>query len=129
MRSLLQKKSYGSVKVFWFDRELALYLAKEACRKIISSEKDVVKVGIFGSVAKGNAAPGSDLDILIVVKECALKPLERSERFLPYFKELDIGVDLFCYTLEEAKRSSFFQENAKEAIWVCRAGHDLSNVN
>jgi len=117
-QSVLQKKSYGSVKVFWLDRKLALTLAEEACRKILRSEKDVVKVGIFGSIARGNAAPGSDLDILIVVKDSDLKPFERSRRFLPYFSDIELGVDIFCYTLEEAERSGFFKKNAEEAIWV-----------
>jgi uncharacterized protein len=55
---------------------------------------------LFGSRARGEAAPGSDLDVIIVA-ETDRPPVERFRDYLPAIARAGIGVDLFVYTPEE----------------------------
>jgi predicted nucleotidyltransferase len=62
---------------------------------IISSLKNegVKKIGVFGSYAKGNASPKSDLDLLVAFsKKKSLLDIVRIEREL--FEKLNIKIDL-----------------------------------
>ncbi len=60
---------------------------------------EVVEVWLFGSVARGEAVPGSDADLFIILDDCQLPFLERSLAYQPEF--CGIGVDVFAYTREE----------------------------
>ena len=68
MQSVIQKKSYGSVKTFWLNKELLDVKLKQAVKKVLSEKKEVEKVVLFGSFAGGKATVSSDMDILLVVK-------------------------------------------------------------
>lgn len=62
---------------------------------IISSLKNegAKKIGVFGSHAKGNASPKSDLDLLVAFsKKKSLLDIVRIEREL--FEKLNIKIDL-----------------------------------
>ncbi|NOX54146.1 MAG: nucleotidyltransferase domain-containing protein [Planctomycetes bacterium] len=104
--------------IFWLDRKLALERAKEAAGRVLAECPDVVRVGIFGSVATGRAVPGSDVDVLIVLSQSDERPLDRPARFQPYFETVGLPVDLFCFTEDEAAGSRFFQTAAAQAVWV-----------
>jgi predicted nucleotidyltransferase len=119
---VLRKKSYGSVKTFWLDRQLALELALAACRRILGEREEVLRVGIFGSIARGNAVPGSDLDVLVLLARADVRPVDRSLPYVAYFDALGLPTDVLCFTEEEAASSPMFQRNAPEAIWLARDG-------
>lgn len=67
MRSYIVERSYGSVKVFYIDRERLINDLKKWAEKV-SKLFNVSEIILFGSIAKGNATPGSDADVLIVVE-------------------------------------------------------------
>lgn len=54
---------------------------------------------VFGSLARGDAVPGSDVDLLLILQASELPFLERSVRYRP--AGVGIGVDVFAYTREE----------------------------
>ncbi len=54
---------------------------------------------VFGSFAKGNYAPGSDVDILIVLSHSSRPFRDRIPELLP--GAFPVGLDLFPYTREE----------------------------
>jgi len=81
---------------------------------------DVLRVGIFGSVATGRAVPGSDLDVLIVLRHSDERPIDRPARFQQYFEHIGLPVDLFCFTEAEASGSRFVRSISREAIWIER---------
>ncbi len=120
MPSLVREKSYGSVRVFWLDRERALSLTLDAGRRLLAADEAVLKVGVFGSIARGCAVPGSDVDLLILLKDSYVRPLNRPALYLPYFEGIGLPVELFCFTEEEADKSTFFARNAREARWLER---------
>ena len=102
MRSFVQEKSYGSVKVFWLDRARLLQALEEKAAELLATFPEVLAVVLFGSLARGEATPRSDADLLLLVGE-APPFLERPGRYLPLFADLGFPVDLFVYTPKEAE--------------------------
>lgn len=54
---------------------------------------------MFGSLARGDAAPGSDADLLMIVSHSPASFLDRSARYYPPFCE--VGMDILVYTRAE----------------------------
>jgi len=102
--SAVQKKLYGSVKVFWLNKELVLQNLKECSKRLIKERKEVEEVRLFGSLAEGRAVPKSDVDLLIITK-CP----EFGETYRNYFSEIGLPVDLFWCTKEKIKENTFYQ--------------------
>ena len=111
MRSVIQKKSYNSVKVFYLDKNLLEEKIKEGIKKIIRECKEVEKIVIFGSFAKNRMTVSSDIDILIIVNSSSEKFLDRPLKYKKYFN-LGIDVDIFVYTVEEIKKGIPLVETA-----------------
>ena len=78
-----------------------LEIIKKYVRELKNHNIPVQEVILFGSVAAGKATPASDVDIVITIKESDRRFIDRSLRFLGYFSEADLGVDIFAYTLDE----------------------------
>lgn len=104
MRSLVRKASYGSVTTFWLDRDEALRRLRQAAERLIAARSDVEAVYLFGSLAEGRAVPGSDADVLVVLRQSEVRWLDRPLAFAPCFSDCGLGVELFCYTLDEVER-------------------------
>ncbi len=71
MQSIIQKKSYGSVKVYFLDSDLL----KERITTIIHK--------------------------LIVIDSSSERFIDRPSNYLPYFESIPLDVDCFVYTAEE----------------------------
>jgi len=67
----------------------------------LASRDDVLEVSLFGSLARGNYAPGSDADIYILLKEDSRRFMDRIPEFLKHFSGAGLPVEVFPYTLEE----------------------------
>ena len=75
-------------------------LLKEVVRRIVSAV-DPEKIILFGSHAYGKAKKGSDLDLLVIVKESSLPRYKRS---VPIYKALAgilVPKDVVVYTEKE----------------------------
>ncbi len=105
MPSIVEKRSYGSVEVFWLDSAEAIRRLGEAAQRLVADRQDVVGVYLFGSLAEGRAVPGSDADILILLDHADRRWVDRPLEFAGYFDGLGMPVDLFCYAREEAARN------------------------
>jgi predicted nucleotidyltransferase len=101
MPSVIQKRSYNSVRVFWLDRTLLERNILRAVGRLSAGCPEVQRVILFGSVAESRHAVSSDVDILIILKESKERFLDRPSRFKDFFKEVGVGVDLFVYTQDE----------------------------
>ena len=87
-----------------------------------ASRSDVVRVGYFGSYARGDWGVGSDLDLVVILTECSEPPLRRGLAF-DTISGLPVPVDLLVYTREEwrlleAQEAPFAQRLRAEAVWV-----------
>lgn len=119
MPSVVQKKSYGSVKVFWLDRRETIDRLRVCAQRLLDLHPEIESVGLFGSLAEGTATPGSDADLLIVLSSRPTQAFhERSNPYQPHFSELGIGVDLFCYSRDEILDNEFAANAAASARWL-----------
>jgi len=95
------------------DREELLRAELERIAAILSSRQDVVRVLVFGSVARGRVHRQSDLDLIIVQRT--------SKRFLDRLDEMyrlllpRVACDILVYSPEE------FARMQKESSFVARA--------
>jgi predicted nucleotidyltransferase len=60
---------------------------------------EIEEIWLFGSLARGDAVPGSDADLLIVLRPSPLSFLARSAHYQPDF--CGVGVDTLAYTRAE----------------------------
>lgn len=63
---------------------------------------DLLAVGVFGSYGRGDAGVGSDLDLLLILKECSEPIWERLRRWDT--ASLPLACDLLVYSLAEWQR-------------------------
>ena len=105
-RSVIRKQSFGSVTVFWLDRELLKSRLAAAARTLGREHEAVTRVVLFGSVAADRAVPSSDADVLVVVRDSGERFIDRSPAFRGYFSDIGMGVDLFVYTEAEIRSQS-----------------------
>lgn len=122
MPSIVQKKSSGSVKIFWHDRQAAINKLRLAAHRVLDRHPEVTSVGLFGSLAAGTSTPRSDADILIMFFES--EPREpfhkRAPRYQPEFEGIGISVDIFCYMPQEILGNKFASDAEASALWLAR---------
>ena len=84
-----------------------------------ASYLEIEQVILFGSLARGEAAPVSDADLLVILSWSVQQFLERIPRYLPV--GLPVGVGVFPYTREEVDRmlaegNLFIRQATQEGI-------------
>lgn len=118
-------KSSSSSVLRWPDRDavdaaLRAFAAREA-----QARPGLVRLGYFGSYARGDWGPGSDLDLVAVVDN-ASEPFER--RALAWdLNGLPVPADLLVYTAAEweallARGGRFARTLSGETFWVFERG-------
>lgn len=93
-----------NVRVFRLDREGVLARLRQAAQRLLEERAEVNQVWLFGSLARNDASPGSDADLLIVIRDGAGPFLERPQPLAPYFSGIGIGCDILVYTESEVNR-------------------------
>jgi predicted nucleotidyltransferase len=71
----------------------------EYAAELLASHPEVEEVVVFGSFVTGTWAPGSDLDVFLVLSHSDRSARDRIPEYLP--RTFPVGVDLFPYTREE----------------------------
>jgi len=81
---------------------------------------EVIRIGYFGSLARGNWGVGSDLDLIIIVEKSDEPFIRRGTAWDT--SSLPVPVDVLVYTLSEWKQmdpnSRFSRTLLKEVVWV-----------
>ena len=90
------------MRVWSLDREGLVAQVTALAARLAREFPEVVQVVLFGSAAEGRALPSSDVDLLVVVSSSQQRFLERADRYRPLFEPLEMGLDLFVYTSDEA---------------------------
>ena len=89
-------------------------------KQVVQQRQDVIRIGYFGSYARGDWGVGSDLDLVIVV-ENSDQPFERRAAKWDVM-ELPVPADVLVYTQREwqalNQRGRFYQTLMREAVWV-----------
>jgi len=83
------------------------------------SKPEILRIGDFGSYARGGAGAGSDLDIISIVTSAAPRTEYRRRGWDT--TSLPVPVDLLVYTADEFARlhsSRFSNGLAHETVWI-----------
>jgi predicted nucleotidyltransferase len=117
--SPIQQTSSPSVQVFWLNLKQVQTCLKKTVKQMVERHPEVEEVWLFGSLARGDAVPGSDADLMILLSESQLSFLERSLHYQLDF--CGVGMDLLVYTRAEAAQmqaagNPFFQAVYREGI-------------
>ena len=101
-QSGMETRSSGSVKVIYLDRDAVLHAVKAAVTRLAKRRPEVHRVTLFGSMVRGDAVPGSDVDLLIILSKADRPWRDRIPRYKP--SGVPIGVDVFPYTEDEVRK-------------------------
>lgn len=90
-----------------------------AARDLAARKPEVLKVIQFGSLARGDAVPGSDADVLVLLRSSRRTFLNRISHYR--LDGMSIGVDVFPYTQQELQRmqadsNPFVREERREGV-------------
>ncbi len=113
-------RSLSSSVLKWPDAHIVDQAVRRWAEKVVQLRKDILRIGYFGSYARGDWGVGSDLDLVIVVKK-ADQPFEK--RAIGWnLEELPVPADVLIYTEEEwqslDQRGRFYKKLMEEAVWV-----------
>jgi predicted nucleotidyltransferase len=114
MQSFIVEESLNSVKIFWLDQERLRAELYRIAQEVGRGDKNVMKILLFGSLAENRAVPGSDADILIILKRTTEPFFKRIEAWAAKFS-VDFPIELFPYT-EEELHTPLVQEAMKQGI-------------
>jgi uncharacterized protein len=98
----MPKPSSTSVRIHWLDSKRVMERLRVVARQMKARHPEIEQVLLFGSLARGEAVPGSDADLLVVLSSASQPFMERVPRYLP--TGMPVGVDVFPYTQEEIDR-------------------------
>ena len=103
--SVFLKRSFGSSRVTYLDRTKAIKQLRQLAVRLVESRPEVSEVRLFGSLARMEAVPGSDADLLVVLeKHSVARWFDRIGEFHEWFADTDMPVELFPYTQDELRR-------------------------
>ncbi|MEM3658333.1 MAG: nucleotidyltransferase domain-containing protein [Candidatus Hadarchaeum sp.] len=104
----------------WPNAEAVDRAVRRWAQEIAHKRPEIIRIGYFGSYARGDWGVGSDLDLIVVVEQPQLPPIERACEW--DVTELPVPVDLVIYTENEweslAERGRFGKMLRQETVWV-----------
>jgi predicted nucleotidyltransferase len=121
---------HGLRALFEAERGMVKALAQEL-RSLL--EGRVVSAGIFGSFAQGNAKPGSDIDLLVIVE--TLRERERvsallSDELPKLTERYGLPIQPVIYERRRFANSSGVDEllETAEQDWIMTAGENIKRI-
>jgi predicted nucleotidyltransferase len=89
----------------------------DAYAAVLLQHPEVEEVVVFGSFERHTYAPGSDLDVLVVLDESPLPIRDRAGEYRP--ARFPVPVDLFAFTRSEleARRDSSMAQAFHASRW------------
>lgn len=95
------ERSSPSAKVTYFDRDRVWRALRRYVASLVRERPEVQLVLLFGSLARGEAVPGSDVDLMVVLSAADKPFLERVPLYTP--TRFPVGIEVFPYTREELR--------------------------
>jgi predicted nucleotidyltransferase len=125
LRSVETRYRGDHVRVFRLDREGTVERLRARAAALLDERRDVLEVRLFGSLARGDAGPGSDADLVVVVRDGAGPFLERIPEMARRFGGVGIGCDVIVYTESErahavAAGGRFAREALEDGLVLAR---------
>jgi len=119
--SAVQRRSCGSVRIAWLDRERAVAELRERAGCLLAQDARVIAVGLFGLLARREALPSSDADVLIALRaHPEARWFDRIPEYAAAFDGTSLPVEQFPYTAQELtallSRPGFLRAGLRELI-------------
>lgn len=112
-------RSLSSSVLRWPDAQTVDCAVRDWAEKVVRDREDVLRIGYFGSYARGDWGVGSDLDLVVIV-ERSDHPFEgRSVEW--DLTVLPVPADVLVYTRGEWRilsQQGRFRQVSREAVWV-----------
>jgi hypothetical protein len=114
-------RSLNSSVLKWPRRDEVKDALRQWFEKQMVTHPEIIKLGYFGSLAKGTWGVGSDLDIIIIIQNSSI-PFEK--RPIPWNVDmLPVPTDILIYTAKEwqdmqKKGGRFVDTIETEAVWL-----------
>lgn len=113
-------RSLSSSVLKWPEARTVDHAVRRWAETVRRQRREVIRVGYFGSYARGDWGVGSDLDLVIIV-EGSEHPFERRAAEWDA-TDLPVPADVLVYTEEEwqtlIQARRFHQRVMREAVWV-----------
>ena len=124
-------RSLSSRVLRWPNREAVTAAARDWAKEVARKRPEVLRVGYFGSCARGDWGVGSDLDLVVVVESSAV-PFER--RGVGFdITSLPVPADLLVYTEAEWQaligQPGFGRRLSREVVWLWQRLQPPSSSN
>lgn len=104
----------------WPDLQMVDRAVRGWAEETAARRPDVLRIGYFGSYARGDWGVGSDLDLIVVVERCEQPPEQRLAAFDA--TALPVPADVLVYSADEwrslDRHGRFSQTLLREAVWV-----------
>jgi len=82
----------------------------------VRERPEVLRIGYFGSYARGDWGVGSDLDVVIILKSSDLPFIERAAKWNTM--EMPVAVDVLVYTETEWKGRMQSRGQFRDVVWI-----------
>ena len=97
----MQKRPSDFVKINYLDRDYVLAQIRDQVRKLFRKNGNIVRVLFFSSLVREDYGPGSDADLLIVLKSDCRRMIDRIPEFLQAFSKVPVAIDVLPMTEKE----------------------------
>lgn len=117
----MPRKSSSFVKIHYFNYNRIIRELHSCASALRQANDKIDSIRLFGSLVKGNYAPGSDADVLIILSSDLRRKIDRIPEFLQSFSEVSVGVDVIPLTRDEIQQAItegnlFIQSILKEGL-------------
>ena len=100
----MQHESLLTARVSFLDGDAAVGKIRGLAQGLLIRHPEVTAVILFGSLARGDYAPGSDADLLLFLDSDKRRLIDRIPDYLREFLDAPVPVEVFPYTKDEVDR-------------------------
>lgn len=121
-------RSLTSSTLKWPDARAVDEAVRTLASRLAAGHPELIRLGYFGSYARGDWGVGSDVDLLAIVARSGRPFADRALDF--DLGRLPVSADLLVYTLDEwdallQQASPFARRLAAETVWVFTRAEDV----
>lgn len=114
-------RSLNSSVFKWPDAKSADRAVQAWAEEALRNRSEIIRLGYFGSYARGDWGVGSDLDWIVILKNCRRSFLERPLEW--DLLDLPVPAEIVIYTEAEWQKMArengcFYRMISDEAVWV-----------
>jgi len=127
----MQMRSSDSVRIKYLDKPGIMKAISQLVEELSQKHPEIERISLFGSFARNEAVPGSDVDILIVLTDSHLPFEDRMKEYMP--SSFPVGIDIFPYTRSEIdimlSQGNHFLKSANQDSILLFAGKKSNGTN